>query len=37
MGNDTLSEKSYTPYKALYPIPENELQLNPGLGQNEGY
>ncbi|TWI91079.1 RagB/SusD family nutrient uptake outer membrane protein [Chitinophaga japonensis] len=37
MGNDTLSKKSYTPNKALYPIPENELQLNPGLGQNDGY
>ncbi|KAA2240833.1 RagB/SusD family nutrient uptake outer membrane protein [Chitinophaga agrisoli] len=37
MGADSLAKKAYTPQKALYPIPENELLLNPKLGQNDGY
>lgn len=37
MGNDPLSKAAYKSFKKLYPIPENEISINPNIKQNDGY
>lgn len=29
--------KNYQPYKYIFPIPQSEINLNPGVNQNDGY
>lgn len=36
-ANDVLSNKNWASKNYLYPIPENELLINPNLEQNTGY